>query len=154
MNRAIAALACLSVLASPLAGHGQDSLRVTPTAEPKGGDPGFRCSFWQTKPEAAILWADDDSVPNRRALITVNGKAAMLAPTRIKWTGKGTGENEGDKLDMSVEGDGVRVNIAATVTSTCPSDSENCEVTNYRATILVTAGGASKTINAKGDCGS
>jgi len=31
MNRAIASLACLGALAAPLAGHGQDSLRATPT---------------------------------------------------------------------------------------------------------------------------
>ena len=154
MNQAIAAFACLCVLASPLAGHAQDSLRVTPSALPRGGDPGFRCGFWQTKPEATILWADDDSIPDRRALITVNGKAVMLAPTGIKWTGKGGGGDVGDKLEMSFAGSGVRVNVVATVTWTCPSDSENCEVTKYRAKILVTAGGASTTINARGDCGS
>ncbi len=137
---------------------GDNSLNITPSTLPTGDDPGFRCAFWRAtekNPSAYILFADDEILLPRRALITVNGKPVMLAPKGIerrvkskKWI------SVGDQFVFRFEAENVRVVTRATVTWACPRDNDSCEVTRYRAKVFVEADGASTSIDARGECGS
>jgi len=133
-------------------------IRITPSTLPKGDDPGFRCAFWhasEKNPQRYILFADDEILLPRRALITVNGKAVMLAPTGIKRRLKSKNRlSFGDEYVFSFEAEGVRVTTTARVTWACPKNNDSCEVTRYRAKIVVETNGASTSIDARGECGS
>ena len=133
-------------------------IRITPSTLPKGDDPGFRCAFWhasEKNPQSYILFADDEILLPRRALITVNGKPLMLAPTGMKRRLKSKNRlSVGDEYVFNFEAESVRVTTTAKVTWACPKDSDSCEVTRYRAKIVVETNGASTSIDARGECGS
>jgi hypothetical protein len=134
-----------------------NSIRITPSTLPTGDDPGFSCAFWRASeknPSRYILFADDDILLPRRALITVNGKSVVLAPKDIKRRVKSKNRfSVGDEYVFSFEAEGVQVTTTATVTWACPRNNDSCEVTRYRAKILVEANGGSTSIDARGECG-
>jgi len=107
-----------------------------------------------------MLFADgsDAQVP-RRALITINGRPIFLKPTGLKLILQNPREgiSVGDTEEMDFAAEGVRVHVLATVTGVCPPESDEdptCEVTEYAATIDVTSGTSSVSIDTVGTCGS
>jgi len=155
--RTLVGLVSLGFLLFGFPALSQTALKVTPSTLPTGEDPGFRCAFsrvGEKKRDTWILFADDYILLPRRALITVNGRSVMLAPTGLTLDGKDRPPKVGDRLNMSFEGEGIRVTVAAKVTWACPPKNDSCEVTRYRAKIVAVSGDASAAIDAQGECGS
>jgi hypothetical protein len=65
-----------------------------------------------------------------------------------------SGFNVGDHSSVRYHGDTFDVEVIYTVTGVCKPDDEQCEVTDYNATITVTSGSAHRSLAAHGICGS
>jgi hypothetical protein len=103
-----------------------------------------------------MLFADEGGfrLP-RRALITISGRPILLKPTglKVKWqSNKRISLGDTEEWDFAAQG--VQVHVLATVTSACPPDEDSCEYTEYAATIEVTSGTSSFSMDTAGGCGS
>jgi hypothetical protein len=140
---------------------GGPSWHVTPTkVEDYPG--GFRCYFWNPseKPDSPrMMFQTNDENGEAdahalHALIGINGAKIVLDRVDLRRKSKKEDlDSVGDQLYERFTAAGIEVVLDATVTRACPADSENCEVTEYRAKLKVTKDGGSRTIEVVGDCG-
>jgi len=62
-------------------------------------------------------------------------------------------EKIGSRLTRTYEAAGIKVSVAYITTRLCKPNDENCESTDYDATVTVTKGDRKQTVTLKGGCG-
>jgi hypothetical protein len=88
---------------------------------------------------------------NGRAVMNINGHDILFNLVRSTDTRKQP--RKGDRSQYWYSAGSISVEVDYTVTGVCPPDDESCEVSDYRATIRITAASARRSITAHGLCG-
>jgi hypothetical protein len=87
------------------------------------------------------------------AFMNIDGRTIKLKRINSKWPPGGDDKVGNRGVQVYAAGD-IRVHVNYTVTHVCgPRDGEDCESTEFSATIIVTRPGASTTLDVRGSCG-
>ena len=132
-----------------LQAHASEQLiTINPMIEYKEAGGNCGCYFYlQDKPRAegfVLYWGFGDE----HAVMKINGNL-----TKLDIVEEHISYKIGQDTTFKLKGDTVTANGSCKVSGVCPPESESCEITNYKGTLIVANSSQETTISIKGVCG-
>jgi hypothetical protein len=117
----------------------------------KDGDIGCGCAFSRNKTEwlnRRYIYVEGMDEP---AYINLNGRNIKLHP--VASSEESGAEKVGQRSWETYTADSVKIRLEKTVTKVCDPNDESCEVTYYKATMILTHKGQKLSVKLIGSCG-